>query len=249
MRSLLSIGFILTLFLFSCTKSTVHESYNPEPNPYASQLSDYWYSGKAEITSYKLNQARYGEMRDGHAVMVFVTEDFSTETNTKADEPSPDNVSVLKLNATRNFLTGVYPYSLMTSTFFPFDGGVNALKISTSVQEWCGHTYLELLNDKGRFTLYNASYFQKESQRELTLDMTLLEDDLWSQIRLNPDALPSGECEMIPSFMYLRFSHIEIKPYRATIKTVEAEDGQTLIAEYPELDRELKIIFNERISF
>ena len=36
----------------------------------------YWYAGEAEISSYKLEQERYGEMRDGHAILVYVTEDF-----------------------------------------------------------------------------------------------------------------------------------------------------------------------------
>ncbi|MDP7238046.1 MAG: hypothetical protein QGI34_15090, partial [Candidatus Latescibacteria bacterium] len=40
-------------------------------------FGDYWYQGKAEITSYTLKQARYGEIHDGHVVLIFVTEDFS----------------------------------------------------------------------------------------------------------------------------------------------------------------------------
>ncbi len=31
----------------------------------------YWYAGNAEITSYKLEQARYGELRQGKAVKIF----------------------------------------------------------------------------------------------------------------------------------------------------------------------------------
>ena len=35
------------------------------------EFNAYWYAGKAEITSYSLQQARYGELRDGHAVLIF----------------------------------------------------------------------------------------------------------------------------------------------------------------------------------
>jgi len=43
------------------------------------EFKDYWYAGKAEISSYKLEQARYGELRDGTAALIFVTEDFLPE--------------------------------------------------------------------------------------------------------------------------------------------------------------------------
>lgn len=40
------------------------------------QFGEYWFQGKAEISSYDLTQYRYGEAREGEAVMIFVTEDF-----------------------------------------------------------------------------------------------------------------------------------------------------------------------------
>ena len=43
------------------------------------KFKDYWYSGKAELSSYQLNQARYGQQNPGEAVMIFVTEDFLIE--------------------------------------------------------------------------------------------------------------------------------------------------------------------------
>ena len=46
------------------------ESISPDP------FGDYWYQGEAEITSYELEQARYGSMHDGEAVLIFVTERF-----------------------------------------------------------------------------------------------------------------------------------------------------------------------------
>ena len=72
----------------------------------------YWYAGKAEITSYKLEQARYGELRNGKAVLIYVTEPFSADKQVKADQNAPSNISVLKLNSTKKFLTGIYPYSI-----------------------------------------------------------------------------------------------------------------------------------------
>lgn len=88
------------------------------------EFTDYWYSGKAELSSYELKQSRYGEIRTGEVVLVFVTEPFSLKKQVKLDNPTKagkDNVSVLKLNQVRKFKTGIYDYSIMTSTFTPVD--------------------------------------------------------------------------------------------------------------------------------
>ena len=58
------------------------------------EFKNYWYSGEAEITSYELEQARYGEIRQGKAVLVFVTENFLPNIQVKADEENPPNISV-----------------------------------------------------------------------------------------------------------------------------------------------------------
>ena len=124
------------------------------------EFKAYWYNGEAEITSYKLEQARYGEMRSGTAVMVFVTEDFLPKEQVKADTYNEKNTPVLKLNSTKNFNTGIYPYSIMQSTFYPVANNQHALKISASVQEWCGHVYTQL-NNRNDFEVTSHSYFQK----------------------------------------------------------------------------------------
>src|SRR5205085_1004801 len=64
------------------------------------QFRAYWNQGKAELTRYALEQARYGEIRHGDAVLVFVTEDFLTDKEVKLESPPGDRrVSpVLKLN-------------------------------------------------------------------------------------------------------------------------------------------------------
>ncbi|NJL73798.1 MAG: hypothetical protein HC892_00945 [Saprospiraceae bacterium] len=93
-------------------------NYSSEADPF----EEYWYKGLAEVNSYDLQQSRYGEMRQGEAVLVFVTEPFSASKQVKLDDPERagnDNVSVLKTNAIRKFNTGIYDYSMMTSVFTP----------------------------------------------------------------------------------------------------------------------------------
>ena len=102
----------LLMFITSCNKKSKTQdlAYNLEAETTAEYANtkepsqafkDYWYAGKAEITSYKLEQARYGQIRNGKAVLIYVTEDFLPNKQVKANNQNPNNMSVLKLNATR----------------------------------------------------------------------------------------------------------------------------------------------------
>ena len=88
--------------------------------PTAQDFWAHWGDGKAELNGYALKQPRYGAVRTGTAVLIFVTEDFSDSLRVKADpgkHPASDVYPVLKLNAVRDFQTGIYDYNVMTSTF------------------------------------------------------------------------------------------------------------------------------------
>ena len=206
-------------------------------------FKDYWYAGEAEITSYKLQQARYGETRDGEAVLIYVTEPFLPEVQVKADTSHPDNVPVLKLNATKNFLTGIYPYSIMTSTFYPVHNNQHAIKVAFSSQEWCGQMYAQL-NNRENFEVMSHSYFEGEADQNLNLEKTILENELWNKIRINPKSLPVGDFEVIPSLEYLRLSHKELKSYKANLALTKSEGMNTYEISYPELERTIKINFS-----
>lgn len=251
--SVLSIVTILASFSTCDTEYTVADDYKTASSSHSSinkrvatqQAKDYWYDGTAEISSYALSQARYGELREGTSVLIFVTEPFSRRTNTKADMHRDDNVPVLKLNKTKNFLTGIYPYSMMNSSFFPFEGEITSLKIASSMQEWCGISHLEMKNEgKLNFTL--NSYFEGESFENKKIKKDILEDDLWSLIRLNPELLPVGNMTVIPSMFYARLSHKEIKSFEANITLTKENEGVNLYKiEYPETERNITIRFED----
>ncbi|TVZ60003.1 hypothetical protein NA63_2548 [Flavobacteriaceae bacterium MAR_2010_105] len=222
------------------TLNTSHkEAFKP-----TTEFKAYWYAGEAEITSYKLEQARYGEIRQGEAVLVYVTEDVLPEIQVKADNYKKTNIPVLKLNATKQFNTGIYPYSIMQSTFYPVTNNQHAFKVSCSVQEWCGHIYMQL-NNRDQFEINSHSYFESEADQSFNVEKAILENELWTQLRIDPNSLPVGELEIIPSFEFLRLKHVPLKAYKATVKL---ESGQYLIS-YPELDRTLKITFNPEFPF
>ena len=219
-------------------------STKPLPN----EFMDYWYAGNAEVTSYALEQARYGEIREGKAVLIYVTEPFLTDKQVKADRSNPSNTSVLKLNSTKKYLTGIYPYSIMSSSFYPVDDNQHALKVSFSAQEWCGHVFTQL-NNRERFNVTSFSYFESEGDKEFALEKEVLENEIWNKIRIAPTELPVGNFKMIPSFEYLRMSHQEIKSYEVVVSLTASNEIFTYKINYPKLQRTLEINFSNTFPY
>lgn len=218
------------------------------PRNISKEFKDYWYSGTAEITSYSLMQERYGEIREGTAVNIFVTEDFLPDAQVKANNASEENISVMKLNQMKNFNTGIYPYSIMTSTFSPIATKEHPLKITNSVQEWCGQVYMQL-NTRDDFEIESHSYFQGEADQKLSLPKTYLENELWNLIRINPEELPTGDVMIIPSFEYLRLRHKEIKEHNAFASLKQGDSITIYTLNYPDLQRQLMLFFSSTFPY
>ncbi len=239
-----------TLILVSCASTQSQEKTYQKPEGF----NKYWYGGEAELTSYELKQARYGEIHAGEAVLIFVTEPFSRSKQVKLDDwrnETLDNVSVMKLNFNKKFLTGIYPYSMMSSTFTPVseDKHPDILKVTTSSQEWCGHTFTQLNLEKNNYRFRGFSYFESEGDVDQKITKTVLEDEIWTRIRFNPNGLPIGKISIIPGTFYLRLRHQEAKPQQAEAKIEEVvssdfgESGHTKYSiEYE--NRKLTIYFN-----
>ncbi len=229
-------------------QETTEAQKKVESKPLSKPFKDYWYAGEAEITSYELEQARYGELRPGSAVLIYVTEPFVQGKQVKADQRDPSNISVLKLNATRNFLTGIYPYSIMSSTFYPVADNQHAIKVTSSIQEWCGQVFAQL-NNREQFEVRSFSYFESEGDQHLQLDKAHLENEMWTRIRMHPEDLPTGEISMIPSFEYLRLVHKPVKAYDAVAELMQDGEFYTYILRYPGLERLLKIRFASEFPY
>lgn len=212
------------------------------------QFKEYWYSGQAEITSYQLQQERYGEIREGVAVNIFVTEDFLTDVQVKASSAVENSISVLKLNQTKNFNTGIYPYSIMTSVFSPITEKTHALKVSTGVQEWCGQVYWQL-NNRNSFEIQSHSYFEGEGDQKTSLAKTWLESELWNLVRINPEELPTGDLQVIPSFEYLRFAHKEVQAQAAFASLKQGDSVTIYTLNYPGLQRQLTLFFKSTFPY
>ncbi|MCJ8163207.1 hypothetical protein MKJ04_00025 [Pontibacter sp. E15-1] len=217
-------------------------------------FGDYWYQGKAELNTYDLEQYRYGEKRDAEAVLIFVTEDFSKDKQVKLDEPQRnqrDAQKVLKMNMTKKFVTGIYPYSMMLSVFTPVYDSIPAVKVTASSQEWCGHTFTQLNREAGVYRAQLFSYFEKESDQNLTLD-AMPEDNIWTLLRLNPNQVPTGDLKLIPGLLDQRLTHEPLEAEDATIRKTDAPTGMAgysakglkmLTVRYKNYPRELRIYY------
>jgi len=187
----------------------------------------HWGDGKAELGGYRLIQPRYGSKREGTAVLIFVTEDFSDRLRVKADpgkHPASDVYPVMKLNAVRDFQTGIYDYNVMTSVFARVTAGWPLAKVSFSSQEWCGHVYRQLLPRNGRLAGVSHSYFDGEADKTDELEHPkdgVFEDVLpillrgWGLSDLRP-----GETRTVPylpSLLHERLEHAPLAWGRATI--------------------------------
>lgn len=192
------------------------------------EFKKHWGQGKAEISRYALTQSRYGELHQGDAVLIFVTEPFSRSKQVKVDDwqaAGDDLVQVLKLNFTKKFLTGIYPYSLMFSTFTPIDASPS-LKTSMTGQEWCGHVFGQLNLRGDHYEAVNYSYFESEGDTRHSLPGRFLEDEIWTRLRLKPESLPVGEFEIIPGSFISRLVHVPLKVERVKAAFFDPETAK-----------------------
>lgn len=217
------------------------------------KLGDYWYQGKAELSRYELKQNRYDALHPGEAVTIFVTEDFLTDKQVKNDQyTSQNSTPILKLNMVKRFTTGLYDYSMMTSVFTPtkLKKIPQTLKVSFSSQDWCGHAYMQLNYGDGAYKSTLHSYFEGEADKVTDFDYALLEDEIMSRIRMNPEMLPLGKMQLLPSAATLRLLHLPAQAVEVSASMdaytgtdIEGENLKAYTITFPGLKRTLEIVF------
>jgi hypothetical protein len=188
----------------------------------------HWGDGKAELDGYALVQPRYGKLRNGSAVLIYVTEDFSDAARVKADpgkHPKSDVWPVMKLNFVRDFQTGIYDYNVMTSTFVKTEPALSQLvKTSFSSQEWCGHVYMQWIPRDAELHGVVHSYFDGEDGSP-TLPLQpggVLEEEVPIFVRgLRGDWLKAGEKKTVPFLPSQLHARLQHKPAAWTEATVE----------------------------
>ncbi|MAD97554.1 MAG: hypothetical protein CMB99_09545 [Flavobacteriaceae bacterium] len=223
------------------------------------QKTDYWKQGKAEVNVYELSQNRYNANHPGQLVSVFVTEDFLTEKQVKNEYYRDSNSTwTLKNIQLRKFTTGIYDYSLFTSTFTPINRNQfpNSLKVAASSQEWCGTIFTQLNFKNDNFDYQQRSYFEKEGDVNAEIQKATLEDELFTILRMNPAFLPLGDFDVIPALNFMQLKHLSNRSFKAMGKVnpykgeeFSGEDLQMYQVSIPSLKRKLAIVFENKAPF
>ena len=109
------------------------------------------------------------------------------------------------------------------------------------------------LKERG-YQLRGFSYFESEGDIDESIKEVMLEDEIWSRLRFNPETLPMGEVELLPSTFYLRLKHRENKPKTAMASKIannqsefSQEEHETYVLEYS--DRKLSIHYESTFPF
>jgi len=199
-----------------------------------------WSDGQAEVTSYALKYPRYGAMREGTAVSIFVTETMAKSLGVKSDpgvRDKSDEFPVMKLNLIETFQTGIYDYKLMLQTFVALaeahgrPAGVTA-KVAWSSQEWCGNLFKIARFDDGNVHVVSHSYFDGEGDQEQTNPSpgaAVLSEDallLWARGMAWP-VVAAGETREAPVLLALQHSRQKKGPSQwGTVKLSRAAKGE-----------------------
>ena len=219
---------------------------------------EYWYDGSAEINTYALKQNRYNTLHDGTAMLIFVTEDFLTDTQVKNDRyQNKNSTSVLKKIEQRKFNTGVYDYTMYSTIFTPVE--INqykkSLKVVGSLQDWCGTIYHQYNAQKNGYKVTGHSYFESEGEQNVTVSSGIHEGELYTRLRMNPELLPIGIFDIIPEPIVGMMKHYPLLSYSAEASVsnyngkLKGGNLKTYTVTVPDLERTLEIVYEAAAPF
>jgi hypothetical protein len=137
----------------------------------------------------------------------------------------------------------------MTSVFTPVyrDRDPGTVKLTASVQEWCGQTFVQMNRSADGYRIRHYSYFEQDGDGDDHLADVILEDELWNIVRLNPNDLPTGSIEVLPAAVYHRLSHSPWETRQATATVGPSLEDSSLVEyrlEYNDIGRELLIRYH-----
>ena len=211
-------------------------------------FTDYWKKDKIEITTYELKE---DSILVGEGSLTFSI-DYVEGVN------KTDSIQVLHSDFTGKIHKDNYDYSAMTSTYSPLNQTLrsHATKVINSVQEPAINSFLELSQIPKSYEIESYNTFKEKTKKHFILERKNLEDELWAKIRMNPNDLPTGDIEIIPSFAYWQSvkkspniyeAKAVLKDYLGTEFTGKKLKIYSL--EYPDLKRNLSIVFEGNFPF
>ena len=209
---------------------------------------DYWKNNKIEITKFDLKE---DSISVGEGFLSFSISYVKGVNKT-------DSIQVLHSDFTGKIRKENYDYSAITSAYLPLNLTIrpHAMKVMNSVQESMNNSFLALSQIPKSYEIESKNTFKEKIKEHIIVERKNLEDELWAKIRMNPNDLPTGDVEMIPSFAYWQSvrklpniyeAKAELQNYVGTEFTGKKLRMYTL--DYPDLKRNLSIVFEEEFPF
>ena len=209
---------------------------------------DYWKNNKIEITKFDLKE---DSISVGEGFLSFSISYVKGVNKT-------DSIQVLHSDFTGKMHKENYDYSAMTSAYLPLNLTIrpHAMKVMNSVQESMNNSFLALSQIPKSYEIESKNTFKEKIKEHIIVERKNLEDELWAKIRMNPNDLPTGDVEMIPSFAYWQSvrkspniyeAKAELQNYVGTEFMGKKLKMYTL--DYPDLKRNLSIVFEEGFPF
>lgn len=198
----------------------------------------YWKMQGVETTKFILKQ---DSLLIGEATLSYSIKDFGK------DQPN-GTVKSLFANFTQKILQGSYNYSENSTVLLPLNSTLysHALSIVSSSQSNDGTDFLYFQPKPKSYLFVGRNSIKPEKEIHKITEKGNLEDEIWAKIRMNPDALPQGEIEIIPSLGYWNKIHKSpsTQEVKAELKDIERTKKLKIYSlDYPELKRKLAIIF------
>lgn len=235
--------------IFQQDKSTTKvETVSPINQETNKPFTDYWKNGKTETIKYELTE---DSISVGEGSLTFNI-DYVEGVNKN------DSIQVLHSDFTGKIHRENYDYSAITSAYLPLNLSVrpHAMKVINFVQDSLRNSFLELSQIPKYYEITAKNTFKEKTKEHFVLERKNLEDELWAKIRMNPNDLPTGDIEIIPSFAYWQSvrkspnvyeAKAELKDYLGTEFTGRKLRIYSL--DYPDLKRNLSIIFEKEFPF
>lgn len=240
------------LFAFA-KKATVFQQDKPQIPPKVviavnqeinSVFQKYWQKQGIETTKFVLKQ---DSLIIGEATLSYSLKDFGK------DQPN-GAVYSLSSNFTQKINQENYHYSEISTAIMPLNSTLypHAISIISSLQSKDGIDFLSFQPEPKSYLFTGRNSTVPEKEIHKITEKGNLEDEIWAKIRMNPDGLPQGEIEMIPSLGYWNKVHKSpsAQEVKAELKEIEGTKKLKMyLLDYAELKRKLNIIFEADFPF
>jgi hypothetical protein len=209
---------------------------------------DYWKNNKIEITKYEIKE---DSISVGEGSLTFSIAYASGINKT-------DSIQTLHSDFTEKIQQENNDHSTMTSVYLPLNLTLrpHAIQVINTAQEFAENSFLELSQIPKYYEILAKNTFKGKTKEHFLQERKNLEDELWAKIRTNPNDLPTGDIEVIPSFAFWQSVRKSPKIYEAKAELTDYVSteftGKKLkiyTLDYPDLKRNLSIVFESQFPF